>query len=215
MRTSFVRQPHLESFARLCALADGQWGQVGLSQLSGTVPDKVLKQWATAGIVEPVADGVIRVCAGGRHPHPAIYAAWLRAGSKPAWERSTTTLVVSHRTAVQLYGAGELAGEQLEFTGRAPEAAGVVVHSAVLSETDCVVIEGLPVTSPARTLADLAVDEGFDVSDLGRVARSMLAAGWTTAEELGPNLTAAFTRRGLPRDGVEWLATALDAAQAG
>jgi hypothetical protein len=213
MRTSFARSSQVDAFARVCALAEGQWGLVGLSQVG--VSEKALKQWADAGIVEPVADGVIRVCAGGRHPHPDIYAAWLRTGTKPAWERSTTSLVVSHRTAVRLYGAGRLAGEQLEFTGRAPEAAGVVVHSAVLSEAECAVVEGLPVTAPARTLADLAVDDGFDVSDLGRVARSMLTAGWTTADELGPQLTAAFTRRGLPRDGVRWLSTALDAAQAG
>lgn len=215
MRTSFARPPHLDAFARLCALADGQWGQVALSQLSGSVPDKVLKQWQDAGIVEPVADGVIRVCAGGRHPHPTIYAAWLRSGSTPAWERSTTALVVSHRTAVQLYGAGELAGEQLDFTGHAPASAGIVVHPAVLDEADCAVVEGLPVTSPARTLADLTVDEGYDVSDLGRVARTLLAAGWTTTDELGTRLTAAFTRRGLRRDGVQWLTTALDAAKAG
>jgi hypothetical protein len=179
------------------------------------VPEKALRQWQEAGIVEPVADGVIRICAGGRHPHPKVYAAWLRSGSKPAWERSTTALVVSHRTAVHLYGAGELAGEQLEFTGRAPAAAGVVVHSAVLNEADCVVVEGLPVTSPARTLADLSVDGGFDVSDLGRVARALLAAGWAGAEDFGADLTAAFTRRGLPRDGEQWLAAALDAAKAG
>ena len=214
----FARTDMLDAFAQVCELAEGQRGQVALVQLRGQVPEQLLAQWQDAAIIEPVADGVIRVRAGGNHPHPRLYAAWLASDVTPAWKRSPTALAVSHQSAAQLYGAGSVNPSGFEFTGRSRQtpAAEVTVHPGSLQEDECGVVEGLPVTGPARTLADLAAEgQGFDLSDLGRLARSFIAQGWTTADLLGTELTAQFAGREPEHDGPSWLAAALDAAAAG
>lgn len=207
----------LDAFARLCVLAERQWGHVALTQLRGEFPSQFLRQWEQSGIIEPVATGVIRVRAGGNHPHSMLYAAWLRFDAAPAWERTLTTMVVSHRSTAPLYGVGTIMPTRFEFTGslRHPGAADVVVHPASVRKDECIVIEGLPVTGPARTLADLAAGQGLDMSDLGRVARSLIGQGWTTADRLGSELTGQFAGRAEAYDGAKWLAAALEAANKG
>ncbi|GAA2797650.1 hypothetical protein [Kribbella solani] len=214
----FTRSRPVSEFARICALAEGQHGLVGISQLRGEVTEQILTQWQDAEIVEPVIDGVIRVRAGARHPHQTVYATWLLAEATPAWERSLTALVISHRSAAELYGAGTAAPEGIELSGRARNSlpAGVTVHPRSVREDECVVVEGLPVTGPARTLADLADRQGLDLSDLGRLARSFISQGWTTIEQLGAELTEQFAgRAGQDQDGSAWLSAALDAAAKG
>jgi hypothetical protein len=207
----------LDALARVCALAEGQWGYVALAQLPAELPDAFLTEWESAGIVESVMGGVVRVRAGGRHPHPRLYAAWLLLDTAPAWERSLTAAVVSHRSAAQLCGVGTIMPTAFEFTGGAgpgvPDE--VVIHPAAVREDECIVVEGLPVTGPGRTIADLADGQGLDLSDLGRVARSLIGQDWITADQLGAELTAQFAGRGVRRDGPKWLAAALEAAMAG
>jgi hypothetical protein len=225
----FARPRMLDAFVRVCALAEGQHGLVAIAQLRGEVTEQVLAQWQEAEIVEPVIDGVIRVRAGASHPHPTLYATWLLAEATPAWERSLTTLVVSHQSAALLYGAGTAAPTGIEFSGRARNTlpTGVTVHPRSVREAECNVVEGMPVTGPARTLADLADGQGFDLSDLGRLARSFIGQGWTTADSLGAELTEQFASRGPAQaagqaatqdpahDGPAWLEAALDAAAKG
>jgi hypothetical protein len=213
----FARPRMLDAFARVCTLAEGQHGLVAIAQLRGQVTEQVVAQWQDAEIVEPVIDGVIRVRAGASHPHPTLYATWLLADVTPAWERSLTTLVVSHQSAAQLYGAGSAAPAGIEFSGRARNAlpTGVTVRPRSVREDECTVVEGLPVTGPARTLADLADDQGLDLSDLGRLARSFISQGWTTADRLGAELTEQFAGRDPAHDGPAWLEAALDAAARG
>ncbi|MFD7156804.1 hypothetical protein ACFV9C_19540 [Kribbella sp. NPDC059898] len=213
----FTRPNLLDAFTRICTLADGQHGMFAIAQLRGEVTDQVLAQLRDAEIVEPVVDGVLRVRAGATHPHQTLYATWLLAEATPAWERSLTTLVVSHQTAAQLYGAGTASGSRIEFSGRARNTLpdNVTVFPRSVPEEQCTVVEGLPVTGPARTLADLADGQGFDLSDLGRLARSFISQGWTTAEQLGPELTEQFAGRDPAYDGPAWLESALAAAGRG
>jgi hypothetical protein len=213
----FTRPRALDAFAQVCALAEGQSGYVAVAQLRDRVPEQFFAQWAEAKLVEPVIDGVIRVRAGGIHPYPRLYATWLLTDLASAGKRSLTALAVSHRSAAQLYGAGSISSSGFEFTGRTqrPLPADVTVHPGSLSDDDCGVVEGLPVTSPGRTLADLADGQGLDLSDLGRVARSFISDGLTTADQLGEELTDRFAGRDGGRDGKVWLQAALDAAAVG
>ncbi|HZX01366.1 MAG TPA: hypothetical protein VFF46_00485 [Kribbella sp.] len=190
---------------------------LAIGQLRGEVSEQVLAQLQDAGVVEPVIDGVLRVRAGAVHPHQALYATWLLAEAAPAWERSLTTLVVSHQTAAQLYGAGTASGARIEFSGKSRNtlSENVTVYPRSVPDDQCTVVEGLPVTGPARTLADLADGHGFDLSDLGRLARSFISQGWTTADRLGPELTEQFADREPAYDGPAWLESALAAAAKG
>ncbi|OLL70437.1 hypothetical protein Ae168Ps1_6184c [Pseudonocardia sp. Ae168_Ps1] len=97
------------------------------------------------------------------------------------------------------YAAGSRSGE-------------VVVRDARLLECEVVLVEGMWVTSPARTVADLHVDCGVGVEVLGRVCQNLLSAGWVTGRDLPGELSAAFVRRGIHHDGSGWLAEALEAA---
>lgn len=86
--------------------------------------------------------------------------------------------VLSHRSAAALWGLRRTSSPRIEVTaarGRKPRD-GVVVHrSRVLEEEDRALVDGVPITSVARTLVDLA-----DVVD-----RSSLAKAVNEAELLG------------------------------
>lgn len=88
----------------------------------------------------------------------------------------------------------------------------VVVRDALLPECEIGLVEGMWVTSPARTVADLHVDCGIGVEVLGRICQNLLSAGWVAGRDLPGELSAAFARRGLHHDGSGWLAEALEAA---
>jgi hypothetical protein len=204
-----------EFLVQLCALAEGQWGQVGLAQIADQVPAPVIEHWQRVGIIEPVIDGVVRVRAGARHPFPRLYAAWLRLDPEPAWLRTLPTIpVVSRRSAARLYRVLDHTASAPEFTAAALPLQSTDVHRAPLREQDRRVIAGLPVTSPARTLVDLSTDTGLDLAELGRIAQALIAQNWTTADQLAGDLTDVFTHLGAPRDGDKWLHAALDASTA-
>ncbi|TKV57400.1 hypothetical protein FDO65_17920 [Nakamurella flava] len=81
--------------------------------------------------------------------------------------------VVSHRSAAQLLGLGDLDADRIEFvasTRRRPRNPDVVVHQAQVRSGDWIVEHGLPVTTPVVTVAALA-DSGVDREHLAVVAR--------------------------------------------
>lgn len=152
------------------------------------------------GLVESsgVGDGVFRVPAGARHPFPRTYARWLYLQPHiPAQQRQLPQSgVLSHATAARLYGViGDLPGPSLELivspdVALPASASDVRVHTETLAEDQWQWLHGLPVTRPARTLADLATSSGVDIADLGRVASRFLAERRATRNEL----TAALAR---------------------
>jgi predicted transcriptional regulator of viral defense system len=65
--------------------------------------------------------------------------------------------VLSHRTAAALWGIRESSSSQIEITApRERRRPGVLIHSAALPADERDVHQGIPVTTPARTLLDLA-----------------------------------------------------------
>jgi very-short-patch-repair endonuclease len=77
--------------------------------------------------------------------------------------------VASHRTAAWIWGLLRTRPGTFHLTAptRRHRKELVVVHFARLGPDDRVVVDGIPVTSPARTVLDLAPDES--VRDLGRL----------------------------------------------
>ncbi len=225
----------------LFSLAEGQHGYAGLAQLGLRLDSPSVQRWLQLGLVElarpDVRDGgpagaVLRVRAGGRHDFPGLYATWVGLDPAPAWRRSpTATAVVSHRSAGLVYRVLTAPVAAYEFTGPTAQAAApstpwpgaaspavgsrsgeVVVRDARLLDCEVVLVEGMWVTSPARTVADLHVDCGVGVEVLGRMCQNLLSAGWVAGRDLPGELSAAFARRGLHHDGSGWLAEALEAA---
>jgi hypothetical protein len=188
------------TLAMLGHYADGQYGQVTAEQASAAGAD--LAELEAAGFAEPVIDGVWRLCAGGHHSHPRLYATWLSlAPTVPGWQRDLpATGVVSHSSALRLYRAGDEAGSQPEFTVPHPLVdTSTRVHVAGLVAQDWQTLAGLPVTAPARTLVDVA--GRLDTDELARVIDTLIVSGQVTAARLRQDVAAQLDR--LPRLGVE------------
>lgn len=177
--------------------------QVLAAGYSATRLDRLLDN----GDLEILAPGVYGIAAVPPSFYRRLWVAHLAAG--PA-------SVVSHEAAAHLHGfVGFPPGLVVltvphPFHARVAEA--VVHQSTDLAPEHVALHVGLPVTTPARTLADLA---GLTTRRLrrvgrGRVERALddaIAAGTTTVAEVGRLLTS-IARRGKP--GVSFLACLLD-----
>ncbi|MGA3538988.1 hypothetical protein ACK8GE_06790 [Micromonosporaceae bacterium DT194] len=181
---------NLDAMARLADVADGQFGYFTHAQSATVMSPGDLQQLSAAGLVEDVSGTVIRFRAGGRHPAPRLYAAWLDLDpTTPGWERVAPECgVVSHAAAAMLWGVGAGPGPEIEFTvphrpaGDVPP--GVLLHVGALTEHQRTERHGMPVTTPAQTLRDLAATGRLDGAELGRVAWALMSAGQVSEEAL-------------------------------
>lgn len=210
--------PMMDMVAQLFGIADGQFGYVTLAQARRTAVDKAaIGDVIDAGLAENVCPGVIRMRAGGRHPFPRIYTAWLLLEPDQfAWERPRPAAgVVSGGSALRLYKVGDLPSEHIEFCAPEPSALAsiphVVVRQADLHEGDWTDRYGLPVTSPGRTLEDIASAPSTDLADLSRIASAFLRSG-VDEGELAAGIDRYLRRHGLDGDGRSWLNGLLSAA---
>ena len=141
---------------RIAAIASRQGGVVGIAQLldAGLTRDGVMRR-VDAGRLHPVHRGVYAV----GHRSLAVtgrrWAAVLACGPGAA---------LSHHSAGAAWGILRGGGARLDVLvrlgGREPPS-GVRLHrSRVLAPGDVGALDGLPITSPARTLLDLAAALG-------------------------------------------------------
>ncbi len=198
--------PHLADFdARLAALAVAQHGAFTRAQAteSGLSADQVDRR-ARAGDWVRVLPRVYR--------HAATPASVLLLHSAAVlWAGAGAAL--SHASAAALWrldGVRVAAPELVVPMQRGPSAPGVVVHRArCVAADEVAAIAGMPVTSPVRTLVDLA--SVVDDPTLQRAAESAIARRLVT----GPAVVAWLERRGSAgRPGVRRLRRVLAAAGA-
>ncbi|WP_238015584.1 type IV toxin-antitoxin system AbiEi family antitoxin domain-containing protein [Dactylosporangium sp. AC04546] len=200
-------------------LAEGQWGlftrrQAEAAGLAWTTVTRLARSEAT----ERVAHGVYRFRGFPPPDHVQLRAAWLQlAPDRSAWERDATTGVVSHRSAAALYGLGHLSADIHEFAlpgrrqSRRPD---VRLHRVRLAVDDCRTAGGLPVTTPARTAADLLHDLE-DPGAVGAVLADSFRRSLDSPAEAARHLAWSAARFGLARgDGVALLTWLLDLAGA-
>lgn len=127
------------------------------------------------------------------------------------WSRGRA--VVSHETALSVHDLGDVDPARVHLT--APpnfrqKNPGVVIHRADLAPRDVQEHEGFRVTTPLRSLLDVAAGE-LDLDQLGQAIAEALARGMTTrralldrADEFGANAALRIERalQGVERDGV-------------
>ncbi len=102
-----------------------------------------------------------------RKPAPRVdertYAAWLALdGQRLPWERNEPIVVLSHASAARLHGLGTLPDDVVEMTSprrRTTTLPAIRLHIAPLDASDWQWAKDrrIMVTTPARTIADLAV----------------------------------------------------------
>ncbi|HEX3360891.1 MAG TPA: type IV toxin-antitoxin system AbiEi family antitoxin domain-containing protein, partial [Solirubrobacterales bacterium] len=154
-----VRTP---SHVALAELAERQHGVVTKRQLEALgFVRSTIPLWANEGRLHRVHRGVYAV------GHMAI--SW--EGRCLAAVLARPGAVASHKTAAWIYGLLRSRPGTIHLTAPTRQRAkrDFVVHFARLVPEDVRTMNGIPVTSPARTVLDLAPDESL--RDLGRLLR--------------------------------------------
>jgi hypothetical protein len=144
--------------------------------------------------------------AGGLDPgHLDLRAAWLQlAPLTPAWQRvrSDEVAVVSHRSAAELYGLGDLIADTHEFsvpvrTQTRRRDVRLYLRQVPIGDRD--VMKGLPVTRTHRIVADLLA--GYeDGSAVATIAVEAVRRGLTTPGQIAASV-APLARRYRVGDG--------------
>jgi predicted transcriptional regulator of viral defense system len=197
----------LEVLARLAAeVAEDQWGLVTRAQaLAVGVPRATFARLVAAGALVRVAHGVYRIAGGPDPGHVDLRAAWLQLDpSAPAWQRveSDQVAVVSHRSAAELYGLGDLIADTHEFSvpvRTQTRRQDVRLHLRQVPPDDRDVAQGLPVTRAHRIVVDLL--SGYeDGSAVATIAVEAVRRGLTTVERIAASV-APLARRYHMSDG--------------
>ena len=93
--------------------------------------------------------------------------------------------IVSHETALSVHGIGELESDRVHLTvppGFTMRHKAVILHVAELSKADAIPMGGFTVTSPARTIIDVAAST--DQDQLARLIDDARQAGLVTSRSL-------------------------------
>ena len=199
---------------KLASVAEDQWGLLTRRQAeaAGVSPATLQRLISPGGVLERTAHGVYHLVGAPLPSHAGLRSAWLALAPETlAWERSPAQGTISHRSAAELWGLGDLPADRHEFTlpeRRQTRQRSVRLHRGRLEEDDTAVLDGLPVTSPARTATDLLADK----EDPEAVAR-VVADALRKKKERAGNLPAALApraaqlhfRRGDGRAVLAWL----------
>jgi hypothetical protein len=128
---------------------------------------------------------------------------------------------VSHRSAAELYGIGNLPADTHEFTlpeRRQSRRTDVRLHNRRLSESKVTTVAGLPVVTPSRIASDLLWDRE-DPAAIAQIVSEAIQQAYdeptSFADELGPHAAHFGLRRGDGLALLRWLLDLVDNADAG
>jgi hypothetical protein len=201
-----------EQFSELSAVAARQNGMITEAQAGHLGVDQAaLARFADAGLLLELDWAVYQLpwsSLGPRYAYP--YAAWLALSPERfAWERRAAGVdaVASHESACGLHGLGSAAGPLMIFTATADLAAprATKVHVAQLTADDVTVVEGVPVTTPQRTVVDLVAD-WTDHGELRRILMDAVLKDLVDLRALHGALAPLAELHEFPADGGEFLA---------
>lgn len=181
-----------------------QWGMVTARQARLLGVDGVtMHRLKEAGLLESVRRGVYAVTSAGSSPVRDEQAVWLSLRPDVAgWTRPKLDpdgAVISHRSAARLYGLGEFVNDRVELTvprRRTMRDSTVLIHQAKLTDADVIVVDGLPATSPLRTICDL-LDQRTDASHIATVIRQAVEGGQVRLDELAERIGPYARRYGV------------------
>ncbi len=184
---------------RLYQIAESQAGYFSARQARQVGISKALLSYhARRGKFLRVRRGIYRLSAFPEMPFADLFVAWLASGRKG---------VVSHESALALYGLSDLLPAEIHLTvprSASRRLAGVRLHTAKLGPDEVTHRHGLPVTSLLRTLADLILG-GWPQEIITQAVRQAVAQGLVSKESLR---TFASQRGGRVE---RWLLQALEA----
>lgn len=183
-------------------LGSVQWGLVTTAQARGAGVSRVaLGRLAGRGSVRRVRHGVYALPSAGFGPLQDVRAAWLATDPARGAEQRVADgagVVVSHASAAVVHGLGDLVAARHEFTApgrRQTSQPDLRFHKGVVAGGDRVFVDGLPVTSVVRTVADLA-GARLDVDHLAQVVRDGLQVAGGSYAQLATRLDPYAHRYG-------------------
>ena len=175
MPTQKARRPDHE---QLYSIAEAQGGYFTAAQAreAGFSYER-LSDHRKTGRFERVVHGIYRLVQFPSSRFEDLYVAWLRTGPKSA---------ISHESALALYDLSDVIPRAIHVT--VPRTAsrrrkGIRLHTNRLGPDDVTRREGLPVTTPARTVADVA-SAGLSEDRVRQAIQQALRRGLTNSERL-------------------------------
>ncbi|MFD3591092.1 type IV toxin-antitoxin system AbiEi family antitoxin domain-containing protein [Nocardia sp. NPDC058640] len=207
--------------SQLVSLASEQWGLVTSRQAGRVVgvSPQHLKQMADSGMLERVRHGMYRVARFPYDMHQDVRVAWMALDpDRVIWERlddQVPTGVVSHRSAAVMHGLGDVDADVVELTTVRRvrlSMSEVELRKGHLDRDDWEVVDGLAVTTPLRTIADLAA-EGIDAGHLAGVVRDALGRSAVGVDQVVAILAEHALEYGYrPFDGQGFLSALIEQA---
>lgn len=185
--------------------ADEQWGLITRRQLEALgIRPATLARLLADGTLERVAHGVYRVRGAGEPDHIGLRAAWLALDpSPPAWQRldDPDAALVSHTSAAELHGVGDLRADVHEFTltqRRQTRRADVRLHRGRVPDEHRMVLSGLPVTRAGWMIGDLLADH-VDPESVARIAAEAIDRKLDPPSVVAERIAPFAARFGFPR----------------
>lgn len=166
-------------------IAEGQQGYFTVGQVAehlGVTADRV-RDMCRRGVAERVSRGVYRLA----HFPMTQWAQYMEAVLWPAAKGDADLGVLSHESALAFYDISDVNPAKLHITVdparriRRRPPMHLVVHYAPLEASDVEVREGIPMTTPLRTIRDCAAAH-LGPALVRQAIDDGRAAGWLTAQ---------------------------------
>jgi hypothetical protein len=205
----------------IAELSTDQWGLITTAQADDLgISRTKLTRMTAIGLLERMGRGVYAVTAAPQDHLTHTRAVWLALDPvrtvRERMKHLPSAGVISHQSAALLQGLGTLLADELHVTyphRRQTRRDDVRLHLLPLDGADVTVVDGLPVTTPERTAADL-VTAHHDLEHVSQVVGDGVLKGILDTAALADRLGPLAARSG-HGDGVEMVQALLDMADLG
>lgn len=195
-----------DALRTLAEITETQWGLVTSTQArEAGLTHMDLTRLSQSGHLVRVAHGIYRDAGAPADQHEDLRAAWLSVSpAKLAYQRLRASLsdaVVSGESAANLHAIGDFRADAMEISlsqRRRSRREGVQFRVRDIEPRDVTLVQGLPVTSLERTIADLARD-GHDLSHVANALSDALRQSQLQEARLAELLAPVAHRRGFPQ----------------
>lgn len=187
----------------LAEVTQSQWGMVTSAQaIARGVSHVNLSRLTESGDLVRLTHGVYKDAGAPSNEHETLRAAWLSVEPRRfAWERLNDRpgfATVSGESAAALHGIGNLRAIRFEFTTpvrKQTQRHDVRYRTRTLASDDVTIRDGLPVTTPERTIADL-IEERVQLDHVANALRDAARTSHINSDRLTELLAPLAERNG-------------------
>lgn len=162
---------------KLGAIAEAHWGMFTTAQAASSGIDRArLSRLSATGAITRELQGVYRMAGAPLGEHALTYATWLALGGDRA---EVPSVVAAGETAATLHGMGDFYPAGWDFivpTRRSTRLPGVRLRVRTLTPAEVTYLDGMPVLTVERTIADL-IGQWTDLSLVADAVRDAVRLG--------------------------------------